>query len=160
MADATFRPPDRPSASPPLLREQPVADPAVPRMDLRDWAERYGVVAGITTPGSGGGFSLRVRREGLVAASEIVMHCGVGICGSCYEVGSEVLERLTPGRRPGVTSGHVDLREVLVRQAAALGVGDISVSPWCSAHDREHFFSHRASGGRGGRMIAYLGVPA
>ena len=251
----------------PTVREQPVADPAVPRMELRDWAERYGVVAGITTRGSGHGFSLGlwseenvgqvmtrwralraafpafpgvvlshqihgtavqwhregqdgwlildgvdghatrspgvlltvtvadcvpvyliapqqrvvallhagwrgtaggmlqqgvdlVRREALVAAPELVMHCGVGICGSCYEVGSEVLERLTPGRRRGVTSGHVDLREVLVRQAAALGVGDISVSPWCSAHDREHFFSHRASGGRDGRMIAYLGVPA
>ncbi|PYP43626.1 MAG: laccase domain-containing protein, partial [Gemmatimonadetes bacterium] len=26
--------------------------------------------------------------------------------------------------------------------------------------DREHFFSHRASGGRDGRMIAYAGFPA
>ena len=252
----------------PTLREQPVADPAVPRMELGDWAERYGVVAGITTRGSGRGFSLGLwsednvgqvmtrwralraafrpafsglvlshqihgttvqwhrsgqegwlildgvdghgtstpgvlltvtvadcvpvyliapqkrvvallhagwrgtaggmlqqgvellRREAFVTAPEIVMHCGVGICGSCYEVGSEVLERLTPGRRPGVSSGHVDLREVLARQAAGLGITEVSVSPWCSAHDREHFFSHRASGGRDGRMIAYLGVPA
>ena len=250
------------------LREQPVTDAAVPRMELRDWADRYGVVAGITTRGSGRGFSLGLwsednvgqvmtrwralraafrpafsglvlshqihgttvqwhrsgqegwlildgvdghgtstpgvlltvtvadcvpvyliapqkrvvallhagwrgtaggmlqqgvellRREAFVTAPEIVMHCGVGICGSCYEVGSEVLERLTPGRRPGVSSGHVDLREVLARQAAELGITEVSVSPWCSAHDREHFFSHRASGGRDGRMIAYLGVPA
>jgi len=250
------------------LREQPVADPAVPRMELRDWADRYGVVAGVTTRGAGRGFSLGLwseenvgqvmtrwralraafrpafsglvlshqihgttvqwhragqegwlildgvdghatgspgvlltvtvadcipvylvaptqrvvallhagwrgtaggmlqqgvellRREAFVTAPEIVMHCGVGICGSCYEVGSEVLERLTPGRRPGVSSGHVDLREVLARQAAELGITEVSVSPWCSAHDREHFFSHRASGGRDGRMIAYLGVPA
>ena len=252
----------------PTLREQPVADPAVPRMELRDWADRYGVVAGVTTRGAGRGFSLGLwseenvgqvmtrwralraafrpafsglvlshqihgttvqwhragqegwlildgvdghatsspgvlltvtvadcipvylvapkqrvvallhagwrgtaggmlqqgvellRREAFVTAPEIVMHCGVGICGSCYEVGSEVLERLTPGRRPGVSSGHVDLREVLARQAAELGITGVSVSPWCSAHDREHFFSHRASGGRDGRMIAYLGVPA
>src|SRR5256885_7550275 len=109
-----------------------------------------------------------VRREASLTAGEIVMHCGVGICGSCYEVGSEVLERLTPWQRPlgsplgrpGVTSAHVDLREVLVRQAAELGVTELTVSPWCSAHDRAHFFSHRASGGRDGRMIAYLGVPA
>src|SRR5436190_8684543 len=236
-------PPIRVSACP-TLREQPVADPAVPRMELRDWAERYGVVAGITTRGSGRGFSLglwseenvgqvmtrwralraafrpafpgvvlshqihgtavqwhragqdgwlildgvdghatrtpgvlltvtvadcvpvylvaphkrvvallhagwrgtaggmlergvaAVRREAFVTAPEIVMHCGVGICGSCYEVGSEVLERLTPGQRPlgspsgrpGVTSGHVDLREVLVRQAAELGITELSVS--------------------------------
>jgi len=260
-------PPIRPSDYP-TLREQPVADPAVPRMELRDWADRYGVVAGVTTRGAGRGFSLGLwseenvgqvmtrwralraafrpafsglvlshqihgttvqwhragqegwlildgvdghatgspgvlltvtvadcipvylvaptqrvvallhagwrgtaggmlqqgvellRREAFVTAPEIVMHCGVGICGSCYEVGSEVLERLTPGRRPGVSSGHVDLREVLARQAAELGITEVSVSPWCSAHDREHFFSHRASGGRDGRMIAYLGVPA
>src|SRR5438094_7804292 len=260
-------PPIRVSACP-TLREQPVADPAVPRMELRDWGERDGVVAGITTRGSGRGLSLGLwseenvgqvmtrwralraafrpafrgvvlshqshgtavqwhgagqdgwlildgvdghatgspgvlltvtvadcvpvyliaptqrvvallhagwrgtaggmlqqgvellRREAFVTAPELVMHCGVGICGSCYEVGSEVLERLTPGRRPGVSSGHVDLREVLARQAAELGITEVSVSPWCSAHDREHFFSHRASGGRDGRMIAYLGVPA
>src|SRR5438128_10644556 len=47
----------------PTLREQPVADPAVPRMELRDWAERYGVVAGITTRGSGRGFSLGLWSE-------------------------------------------------------------------------------------------------
>src|SRR5438309_1632418 len=110
-----------------------------------------------------------LRREAFVTAPELVMHCGVGICGSCYEVGSEVLERLTPGRSPGVNrleegletppgtpghrpgvsrpgdpADHVDLRGVLVRQAAELGITGVSVSPWCSAHDREHFFSHRA----------------
>src|SRR5213082_3598629 len=55
-------PPLRVSACP-TLREQPVADPAVPRMELRDWAERYGVVAGITTRGSGRGFSLGLWSE-------------------------------------------------------------------------------------------------
>ena len=105
-----------------------------------------------------------LQREAFVTAPELVMHCGVSICGSCYEVGSEVLERLTPEHRPGVRTedpaGHVDLRGVLVRQAAELGITEASVSPWCSAHDRAHFFSHRASGGRDGRMIAYVGVPA
>src|SRR2546422_8830810 len=47
----------------PTLREQPVSDPAVPRMELPDWAERYGVVAGITTRGSGRGFSLGLWSE-------------------------------------------------------------------------------------------------
>src|SRR3989442_9441203 len=37
----------------PTLREQPVADAAVPRMELVEWAERYGVVAGVSTPGRG-----------------------------------------------------------------------------------------------------------
>src|SRR2546425_9227002 len=45
----------------PTLREQPVADAAVPRMELVEWAERYGVVAGVST--RGGGFSLGLWRE-------------------------------------------------------------------------------------------------
>ena len=262
MPDVTPRPPDRPSASPPLLRESPIGDSAVPRMELAEWAERYGVVAGISTRGRGfslglwgeenvgqvmtrwraaraafgtrfpglilahqvhgttvqchpqsldgwlildgvdghatgargllltitvadcipvyltvpgkqivgllhagwrgtaGGILERgvelVKRQASTRAAEIVMHCGVGICGSCYEVGSEVLERLAPAEGG---AGHVDLRARLARQAAELGVTEISVSPWCSAHDRAQFFSHRASGGRDGRMIAYVGLP-
>src|SRR2546426_11053850 len=48
----------------PTLREQPVADAAVPRMELVEWAERYGVVAGISTPGRG--FSRGLWGEGKV----------------------------------------------------------------------------------------------
>ncbi|MGH7645891.1 MAG: polyphenol oxidase family protein [Gemmatimonadales bacterium] len=91
------------------------------------------------------------------AVGDIVMHCGVGICGECYEVGSEVVERLTGERATGPR--RVDLRALLAAQAAELGVGAVSTSPWCSAHDRERFFSHRASAGRDGRMVAYLGRP-
>ncbi len=263
VGESGDRPPDRLSASPPVLREQPVGDATVPRMELREWAEQFGVVAGITT--RQGGFSLGlwseesvgqvmgrwralctafrpafhavvlshqihgtavqwcsgatdgwllcegvdghatghpgllltitvadcipvylvapgkqvvallhagwrgtagrilergvelVRREAQVSASDIVMHCGVGICGQCYEVGSEVLIRLTG--RPAQASGPLDLRDALAHQARELGLTGLSVSPWCSAHDRERFYSHRASGGRDGRMVAYLGVP-
>src|SRR2546422_7758543 len=35
----------------PLLREVSIGDSAVPRMELAEWAARYGVVAGITTRG-------------------------------------------------------------------------------------------------------------
>ncbi len=254
---------DKAVARPPLLREQPVPDAAVPRLELREWAERYGVVAGITIRGRG--FSLGLwseenvgqvmtrwralraafrsgfpallvshqahgtvvqwhrqatdgwlildgidghatgtrgvlltvtvadcipvyltvphkrvvallhagwrgtagrilergvellKREAFVRAPDIVMHCGIGICGTCYEVGSEVLTQFTGV--PEAAAGHVDLRDVLLRQAQDLGLGEISVSPWCSAHDRDQFFSHRASGGRDGRMVAYLGMP-
>lgn len=254
------------SAGAAALRETEVGDRAVPRMELREWEERYGVVAGITTRGHGGaGFSLglwseenvgqvmtrwralqaafrarfpgivlshqihatqvawhahpcegwlildgvdghataapgvllaitvadcipvyltvpekgaialvhagwrgvaagvlergvdMVRRQAFAQARDIVMHCGVGICGTCYEVGSEVVERLTG--RAADRPRRVDLRALLVAQADALGIGAVSVSPWCTAHDRERFFSHRASGGRDGRMVAYLGRP-
>lgn len=50
------------------------------------------------------------------AARDIVMHCGVAICGDCYEVGPEVAEAL------GVKATHgrarLDLRAVLVDRAA------------------------------------------
>src|SRR3989442_13084466 len=46
----------------PTLREQPVADAAVPRMELVEWADRYGVVAGISTRGRG--FSLGLWGRG------------------------------------------------------------------------------------------------
>lgn len=98
-----------------------------------------------------------LRREALVGPGDVVMHCGVGICGTCYEVGSEVLTQLTG--RAELGPGRIDLRQVLARQARDLGVTDVSLSPWCSAHDRDRFYSHRASRGRDGRMVAYLGVP-
>src|SRR3989442_5472361 len=52
----TRRPPDRLADGPVVLRETSVADPAVPRMELTEWASRYGIVAGVTTRGHG--FSL------------------------------------------------------------------------------------------------------
>jgi copper oxidase (laccase) domain-containing protein len=96
-----------------------------------------------------------VRQYAFARAGDIVMHCGVAICGECYEVGSEVVQALTG--RAADAAERVDLRALLVHQARALGIQDITVSPWCSAHDRERFFSHRASGGSDGRMVAYLG---
>jgi YfiH family protein len=102
--------------------------------------------------------------EGLTQATKtpvdhFVMHCGVGICGSCYEVGSEVLEGCglpVYGKGPW----HLDLRDQLVSQGRQAGVRRITVSSWCSAHDRPTFFSHRASRGEDGRMVAYIGMTA
>lgn len=53
---------------------------------------------------------------------------------------------------------HADLRAVLTGQARELGIRRISTSQFCSGHDRTLFYSHRASGGRDGRMVAYLGL--
>jgi copper oxidase (laccase) domain-containing protein len=53
---------------------------------------------------------------------------------------------------------HADLRAVIADRARALGVRSVSTSQWCSAHDRPLFYSHRASGGKDGRMVAYLGL--
>jgi YfiH family protein len=89
--------------------------------------------------------------------ADVIMHCGVGICGSCYEIGSEVMagcDLPVTGTGPW----HLDLRRHLAAQAEELGIRQVSVSGWCSAHDRALFYSHRASKGSDGRMVAYLGM--
>jgi len=58
----------------------------------------------------------------------------------------------------GAGPWHLDLRTTLADQAGSLGVTRISQSTWCSAHHRDRFYSHRASGGRDGRMVAFLGM--
>jgi polyphenol oxidase len=88
---------------------------------------------------------------------DLILHCGVGICGACYEVGSEVVEGCG-GDPTGAGPWHVDLRERLRSKARELGLSQVTTSDWCSAHDRGSFYSHRASGGADGRMVAYLGM--
>jgi YfiH family protein len=86
---------------------------------------------------------------------DLVMHCGVAICGSCYEVGPEVLTAIVGD---GATQrGLLDLRDQIAKRGREAGVRAISVSPWCTAHDGAEFFSHRRSAGADGRMLAYLG---
>jgi copper oxidase (laccase) domain-containing protein len=103
------------------------------------------------------GVRLLTSRAGCTPG-DIVMHCGVGICGDCYEVGPEVLEGFGL-RGDGRGPWRLDLRERLTDQGAALGIREISSSSWCSAHHRPLFYSHRASGGSDGRMVAYIGIP-
>jgi YfiH family protein len=98
-----------------------------------------------------------LSHNGKSSAADIVMHCGVCICRDCYEVGSEVVQALalTPNAEG---KAQADLPGALAEQARKLGVKQISTSTWCSAHDRSRFFSHRASRGVDGRMVAYLGI--
>ncbi|MBI1966814.1 MAG: polyphenol oxidase family protein [Gemmatimonadetes bacterium] len=147
------------TAAPGVLLTITVADCVPAYLAVPDRGAIALVHAGWRGIGSGVlGNAVKLLRERTgCESSQIVMHCGVGICGECYEVGSEVAFKLLGKSTPGPT--RVDLRALLVQQAEALGVKDISVSPWCSAHDRDRFFSHRASKGRDGRMVAYLGIP-
>jgi polyphenol oxidase len=90
---------------------------------------------------------------------DVIMHCGVGICGTCYEVGSEVMEGCGL-QVDGSGPWHIDLRDQLLHQARKLGVSEVTTSGWCSAHDSALFYSHRASRGADGRMLAYIGMQA
>jgi YfiH family protein len=112
--------------------------------------------------GTAGGI-LRAGLDRLLAGtgaspSDVIMHCGVGICGSCYEVGREVMEGCGVAVE-GEGPWHLDLRAHLAAQARAAGVASVSASSWCTAHDRASFYSHRASKGTDGRMVAYAGLP-
>src|SRR5215210_9233247 len=62
----------------------------------------------------------RLKEATGAAEGDIVMHCGVGICGKCYEVGSEVLAGCgVPVDGPGPY--YMDLRRHLVDAVGALG---------------------------------------
>lgn len=82
---------------------------------------------------------------------------GVSICGTCYEVGPEVIQAVDGLVVPG--KQRFDLRAALKRRALAVGVEDVTMSSLCTSCDHDRFYSHRASGGDGGRQIAYLGIP-
>jgi copper oxidase (laccase) domain-containing protein len=99
-----------------------------------------------------------VARLAMCRVQDVVMHCGVGICGSCYEVGHEVIKALRGSASPN--HDHIDLRAELAARAGRAGLTHVTASGWCTAHDGTRFFSHRRSGGSEGRMVAYVGVPA
>jgi YfiH family protein len=128
-----------------------LADP-VRRMVALVHAGWRGTASGIV----GKAIQMLVARGCLV--ENIAMHCGIGVCGSCYEVGAEVLEACGVGRSTA-GKGLLDLRLLLANQARGYSVDKISTSTHCSVHDGDRFFSHRGSGGADGRMVAYLGLP-
>jgi copper oxidase (laccase) domain-containing protein len=111
-----------------------------------------GIASGIVE----GGLQRLVDLSGC-AVSDIIMHCGVSICGSCYEVGPEVASAVSGRRVEGAE--QLDLRAAAARRAMDLGVRRVTCSPWCTAHDESRFYSHRRSHGSDGRMVAYLGRP-
>lgn len=111
-----------------------------------------GVAAGVVERG----IETLVRSAGC-RAEDVLVHCGVGICGACYEVGPEVAEALLGFAGSG--RERLDLRQLIAERARRSGVRASTVSPWCTAHDAGAFYSHRRSSGRDGRMVAYLGRP-
>ncbi len=111
-----------------------------------------GVAGGILSAGIE-----QLEAAGTTNIQNLVMHCGVSVCGRCYEVGPEVIGEVT-GRNVD-RAETLDLRSVLAKQAVQFGIHQVTVSPFCTVHDSELFHSYRAHGERAGRMAAYLGVP-
>ncbi len=88
--------------------------------------------------------------------SDLLVHLGPAICGTCYEVGAEVFEAL--GLEDPGAPASLDLRDALARRAVAMGVrsDNVSVSGLCTRCGEGDLFSHRA--GDGGRQVGYLGI--
>ena len=88
--------------------------------------------------------------------SDLHVHLGPAICGSCYEVGPEVFKAL--GLREPAAPAPVDLRQTLAVRAAGLGVpaAQVSISAHCTLCHRSTLFSHR--GGDGFRQVGFLGI--
>jgi polyphenol oxidase len=105
-----------------------------------------GTVAHITTEAI-----QALARYGL-APDELAIHLGPAICGRCYEVSVDVREQLTG--QPVTRPGHVDLRSLIAEHATELGVQKITASEYCTRHDNDRFFSHRA--GDAGRQISVI----
>ena len=91
------------------------------------------------------------------AVENIVMHCGVGISGSRYEVGSDVAEACGISGKSD-NKVYLDIRQLLFERACECGIRTISTSPFCSADSTGLFFSHRRSRGDPGRMMAFIGL--
>ena len=92
----------------------------------------------------------RFKQRGL-KVSDVRIHLGPAICGSCYEVGPDVYFAVT-GERVAAPR-PVDLRAVIASQARQAGA-TVSISEWCTRCHNDHFFSHRA--GDSGRQLGIL----
>lgn len=105
------------------------------------------------------GTAARIVERGIAAfadlrikAADLRMHLGPSICGECYEVSPEVVARLTG--RTVASPETVDLRAIIADHARAAGVRNVTISSWCTRHNNERFFSHRA--GDAGRQIGVI----
>lgn len=96
--------------------------------------------------------TLSVRPGSLVAA------IGPSIGPEKYEVGDDVAAQFDRAfvRRVGKTF-YLDLWSANRAQLESAGVKRIAIAGECTASNSTRYFSHRASGGRTGRMLAVIG---
>jgi YfiH family protein len=89
----------------------------------------------------------------------VVIGPSIGPC--CYEVSVPIATSFQQQFGPDVALGRqLDLRLANFRTLQNAGVSPdmIHIAPWCTSCQHELFFSHRASGGRTGRIAALVGV--
>ncbi len=125
------------------------------------WRGTAGGIAARTVAAMGEAYGCR--------PGDLLAAVGPAIGPCCYEVDEPVLARLRasapwwaevvrPGR-PGHAHLDVPGANLRVLRDAGLDPARVAVAPMCTACDRDRLFSHRASGGRTGRMAAVLALP-
>jgi YfiH family protein len=115
----------------------------------------------------------RMRREFGCRPEDLTAAIGPGIGACCYVVGNEVLSSFKSNFTYGMELFHeasdpagpvsllsVDLVEANRRQLldAGLAPDTIHATGGCTSCHADLFFSHRASGGRTGRMMSVIGI--
>lgn len=92
-------------------------------------------------------------------AADCLIHLGISIKKCCYTVSAELVAQFVENFGSSVhEETNLDLQAANVIQLTAIGVppSAISVSPFCTACCTENFYSHRAEGGRTGRMLSFM----
>lgn len=98
--------------------------------------------------------------------ADLIVALGPAICKECYEVGPEVVERVSRvvgsdstnhfSQRNGTS--HLDLWAVCETLLKRSGVENIETASICTAMNLGDWFSHRAEKGKTGRFAALLGL--
>lgn len=88
-------------------------------------------------------------------------HVGPGICGKCYEVGEELVEkfsRISISNFYFIKDGryHLDLKEIIIEKLKNLDILNIEILNYCS-FCKDYLYSYRRDNGDTGRMLSMLG---
>ncbi|MEO8876182.1 MAG: polyphenol oxidase family protein, partial [Polyangiaceae bacterium] len=96
--------------------------------------------------------------------SDLVAAIGPCICGTCFEVGVDVAEKIVVVSNTDVVvkrvgeKAFVDLRKAVRAQLVAAGLSDAKIEDvaGCTYHQNGVFFSYRREGANAGRLIAAI----
>ena len=75
-----------------------------------------------------------------INSKDIDVYIGPHIKQCCYQVGKEVLQAFNLNSD---NNSYLSLAQQAQKQLNILGVKDISISPYCTYHNSEHFYSYR-----------------
>jgi YfiH family protein len=115
-----------------------------------------GIAAGI------GGRAVATHAAAGVPPERLLAALGPAVGPCCYPVGDDVARRIVEASSAEALrdGGRVDLRLALRLQLVGAGVNAASVAsaPWCTACERDLFWSHRRQGARRGSQLAAIAL--